>query len=98
MIVVKRDKMIDGTKIQIEDWSINYDFYSKNSTIGAYPIARENENDNPFSAGRGETFRLELDFENEEQCKNAFDMLKSGQKTLKDFGHYAINKRHIQII
>lgn len=43
MEIIKKEKMIDGTKIQIENWNNSYpNTFEKNSTIACYPISKYN--------------------------------------------------------
>lgn len=89
MQVIKRDIMPDGTKIQIEDWSNDYNFYKKNSTIALYPIAINSIYKNPKSIypypERGKTFRASLDFDTEENARYAFQSMVNGSKTYMDY-------------
>lgn len=76
--------MLDGTKIQIEDWNKDYSFMAHGSIIGVYPIAKESIN-GQFAPKRGKSFRLELKFESFEAAKEAFLQLQNNEKELKDF-------------
>ncbi|WP_373262020.1 hypothetical protein [Hungatella hathewayi] len=40
MEVIEKGNAPDGTRIQIEDWSMNYSSYPRKSTIGFYPKAK----------------------------------------------------------
>lgn len=87
MKVLEVDLMPDKTKIQIEDWSEDYDFHAPNSTIGAYPIAQLN-GEQFYSPKRGRTFRLSFKFSDEAEARKAFDELLKGEKQLIDFKEY----------
>lgn len=73
-----------GTKIQMEDWSGEFNFMSYASTIGAYPTSQVN-GQGQFSPKRNKTFRVDLRFENQEEAEVAFHELKNGNKALLDF-------------
>lgn len=84
MKIIAKDKMKDGTKIQIEDWSNDYTCFSPSSSLAAYPISK-NTVPGCFSPRVGETFRVEFQFNNAKQCKEAFDYLASDKKLLHDY-------------
>lgn len=92
MKVLKRDIMPDGTKIQIDDWSKDYpNVYAYASTVGAYPVAKE---DSEYGwIKRNQTFRLDLNFDNQEQAEQAFSYLLDGKKKLIDYQNYFHNGR-----
>lgn len=78
--------MIDGTKIQIENWNNDYpNIYKKNSTVACYPVAKENIYGVWCYPCRGEAFRFEMKFENEEKAKESYNMLICGKKKLIDY-------------
>ena len=90
MKIIRKGTTPNGTHIQIEDWSENYTFHNKNATIGFYPMAIHDiyDEENPHFPAypkRGETFRSEFDFNTEEEAKEAFDSLQSGEKSFMDF-------------
>ena len=78
----KETLMTDGTKIRIEDWSDDYSFRNPFDTIVAYPICTR-------TAGNfikeGESFRLELSFNNKEESEKAYKSLIKGDKTFVDY-------------
>ena len=89
MQIMERGIMPDGTKIQIEDWSKDYDFHKKNSTIAFYPMAvnsiyKNSKSRHPYPE-RGETFRASLDFDAEEDAMDAFQSMVNGSKTYMDY-------------
>lgn len=97
MQVITVNSMPDGTKIQIEDWSEDYDFHAQNSTIGAYPIAQVNGKQF-YSPKRGRTFRLSFNFFDEAEARKAFDELLKGEKQLIDFKKHVNNKRLLEFL
>lgn len=88
MKVIEKSTMPNGTEIQIEDWSQNYDFMPYAGTVAAYPIARES-GDGTFSPQRGKPFRLAFDFKTTENAAVCFEQLKKGEKQLTDFADVA---------
>lgn len=83
MKVIRRDKMPNGTDIQQEDWSMNYSFYAPKSTIAVYPLAiMTNESG---LIGRGDKFRLELDFNSEKEANKCYENLISGKSKINDY-------------
>jgi len=96
MKVVIKDKMPDGTDIQIEDWSENYPNVHKfGDLVVAYPISKYITLDEHIR--QGERFRCELNFKTHEQALEAFENLKNGTKTLLDYDLY-INIKHYKLL
>ena len=89
MQIIRKETTPNGTDIQIEDWSEDYPgTFKKNATIGFYPMALNSiyhDEGFPEYPKRGETFRSEFDFNTEEEAKEAFDSLQSGEKSFMDF-------------
>lgn len=89
MKVIERAVMPDGTEIQLEDWGNDYSFHKKNSTIAFYPMAINSIYKNPKSEHpypeRGKTFRASLDFDTEENARDAFQNMVDGSKTHIDY-------------
>ena len=95
MKIVDKGVMPDGTKIQIEDWSMDYDSQTYGSTVAAYPVATETTY---LPSGiqypkKGKTFRLDLEFGSNEETKAAFDELQAGRKDLVDYKENAYNRK-----
>ena len=89
MKVIKKSKMADGTKIQIEDWREDYSF-EKTLEIGVYPKA-QNSSKNGYIEKNNE-FRLSLtNFKNDKQVENTFGQLEKGQIRLGDLSDYFRN-------
>lgn len=80
MIVLQREKMPNGTTIQIEDWTEDY---KNHWNVGAYPIAKEGDKYGWIK--RKQTFRLTLNFDSKKQAEQAFSELLSGEKELIDY-------------
>jgi len=77
MKVLIREKMPDGIKVQLEDWSENGQM---KWCVGAYPVSKA---DSKYKwIRRGERFRLSLYFENKAQAEVAFDLLVTGKQAL----------------
>ena len=88
MEVIKRSTTVNGVKIQIENWSKDYpNIYKENSTIALYPKSKANISSNwcNFYPRIGESFRIDLNFNDSVECKNAFNLLVEGKKNIIDF-------------
>lgn len=87
MEVIEKGNAPDGTRIQIEDWSMNYSSYPRKSTIGFYPKAKHSlyNDDNPPYPERGKNFRACFSFDSEEEAKKAFDDIVSGRKSYMEY-------------
>lgn len=90
MEVIEKGNAPDGTRIQIEDWSMNYSSYPRKSTIGFYPKAKHSlyNDDNshfPPYPERGKIFRACFSFDSEEEAKKAFDDIVSGRKSYMEY-------------
>ena len=91
MFVVKKGVTSTGIDIQIEDWSDVYpNLFKKNATVGFYPKAVNDiyNEDYPHWAPypkRGEVFRASLNFDTEEEAREAFNAMRSGEKTYMDY-------------
>ena len=83
MKIVKRNKIFNNIDIQQEDWSEDYSCYSKNSTIAVYPVAIITNESGLI--GRGDRFRLTLDFDTEEQANECYENLISGKAKINDY-------------
>lgn len=84
MKVLKRSEMLDGTKIQIENWKNDYDFI-KTLNIAVYPIAQRGSEAN-------KTFRLELEnFESDAEVEDIFNRLENGKIELAELTNYFRN-------
>lgn len=84
MQIIEKAKLYNEIDIQIEDWSKDYSCFSYASTLAAYPKSKNNCR-GAFSPKLGEKFRAEFDFDNTEECKQAFIDLQSGKTMLKDY-------------
>ena len=97
MFIIEKGTTPSGMEIQIENWNDAYNFIPKNATIGFYPMAvndiyREDKPHFHAYPKRGETFRASLEFNTDEEAKNAFEDLKSGKKTYIHFlDNYKMN-------
>ena len=85
MKVIQRGIAPDGTKIQREEWHETNNFIPFGSTVAAYPIAKENGTGVLEYPEKGRIFRVDFQFENEEEAKKCFIQLLNGEKSLKDF-------------
>lgn len=83
MKVLDRAKTPEGIDIQIEDWKETYSFINT-LNIATYPIAKNTSKYRWVEGGR--RFRLNIStFNNDEEVKQAFDDLISGNKQIIDF-------------
>lgn len=88
MKVIEKSITASGLNIQIEDWSKDYpNIYKENSTIALYPKSKADISGRwcNFYPRVGESFRVDLNFNNEMECKNAFKLLIQGEKDIIDF-------------
>ena len=88
MEVIKRSSTLKGVKIQIENWSKDYpNTYKENSTIALYPKSKVDVENNwcNYHPRVGESFRVSLNFNDEMECKNAFNLLVEGKRDIIDF-------------
>lgn len=97
MKVTDVSSMKDGTKIQIEDWHDDFNFFEENSTLAAYPISKVNQK-GQFAPKMNRTFRLSFNFSTEEETQQAFIDLKIGAKQLIDFKDQLNNPEKIECI
>lgn len=86
MKVIRRNKMPNGTDIQQEDWSMNYDCFSPKSTIAVYPVSMKACKEKNII--NGEKFRLALQFDSEEQANNCYDSLSEGTSKISDYKEF----------
>ena len=87
----------DGMNIQLENWHVNFESIPFGSTIACYPRSKV-ESSVPFGPKKGETFRLQVDFENNETAINAFRDILFGEKKLYDFTNNISDKRLLEYI
>ena len=82
--------MPDGTQIQIEDWSEDYNCYAPAETVAAYPISKKTiYKKNSIGYPReGKKFRASFNFGTAKVAKEAFETLIAGTSSLKDFSAY----------
>ena len=93
MKVLQTGIMTDGTKIQIEEWKENYSFMSYASTIASYPKSKVSH-EGSYSPKGNKEYRFSFNFESEEQTKEMFNSLLSGNKQLKDLVQYMHNSKY----
>lgn len=97
MKILQKGTMPNGTKIQIEDWSKDYNFKFYSSTLASYPISKTNHKGS-FAPKEGKLYRFAFDFKTEEEAKNAFNSLIKGNKSLLDYKEYLNRKEYINCI
>lgn len=97
MNVTKVGAMPCGTKIQIENWHDDYRFFAPKSTLAAYPKSKISM-DGEFSPKRNRKFRVSFNFDNEEETKQAYKELETGNKQLIDFKDHINNPEKIECI
>ena len=90
MKVLERATTPNGTKIQIEDWTQDYDCF-KTLSIATYPIATRKPitTEIPFFE-MNKPFRVDInrDWKSNDEVKKAFEELKNGTKNILDFGKH----------
>ena len=84
MKIIEKAKLYNEIDIQIEDWSKDYSCFSYASTLAAYPKSKNNCR-GVFSPKVGIKFRAAFEFDNADECKQAFIDLQSGKTLLKDY-------------
>ena len=72
----------DGIKIRIEDWSGDFSFHKPFDMVVAYPVCKRTVG---TFIKEGESFRLELNFNNKEESEEAYNNLVKGDKTYIDY-------------
>lgn len=97
MKILQKDKMPNGTAIQLEDWSEDYLFMDYASTIGVYPISKYNSQ-KQFGPKQGKPFRIDLDFNSQEEAGKAYTDLIEGKTNLLDYIHQMHDKTLIEFI
>jgi hypothetical protein len=97
MKVIETVTMPNGTDIQIEEWNETYNFMPYASKLATYPISKMSRG-LYFGPRGGEYYRFSFDFENAEECKKAFDLLKEGKAQLKDYVKYMDRKEYADCI
>ena len=97
MKVLEVSSMPCGTKIQIEDWSKDYNFMPKANTLAAYPKSKVSL-DGQFAPKLNKPFRVSFNFDSESEAKQAFYELEAGTKRLINFKENINNPRKIQCI
>lgn len=90
MEIVLKNKIIspvDGEYLlQLEDWHEDYpNTFAPCSTLAAYPAAKAPLGRGFVARKKGETFRLQMDFESAQEAAAAMSELFLHSKTLKDF-------------
>lgn len=85
--MLERAVMPDGTGIQINDWSENYSCDAYGSELAAYAISK-NTCKGPFAPKVNEKWRFGFIFNSHEECKEAFEKLKTGEAVLKDYAEF----------
>ena len=93
IIIVEKDLLQDGTKVQIEDWSTEYSFMKYGTTLASYPKSKANHK-GEFAPKLDKSFRCAFDFNSHEEAKNAYDELLSGNKTLSDYKKFLQSKEY----
>lgn len=88
MRVIKKGVMPDGVKIQIEDWSEDYDFHTESDTLAGYPIAKKTLNTPLQYPELYRPFRVSFNLGNRKKTETAFNDLINGNKSLRDFIEY----------
>lgn len=83
MKVLQTGIMPNGTHIQIEEWHENYSFMPYGSTIASYPKSKVSHEGNYAPKGN-QIYRFAFNFESEQETKDIFNSLLSGEKKLVD--------------
>lgn len=99
MKVLERAKTPQGIDIQIEDWTEDYSCFDTLS-IAAYPKSERMPKSRKSYVTPGETFRVSINrgFTNNEDVRKAFEELKQGVKTVKDFANQFWDLWHVEML
>lgn len=97
MKVLDKGIILDGTKIQIENWKEDYSFMEYGSTLASYPTSKQTLKGS-FSPNLGRKFRCEFTFNSYEETKEAFEQLLSGNKTLMDYKEFIKDRELLSCI
>lgn len=97
MEVTNVSSMPCGTKIQIEDWSEDYKFFSPSSTLAAYPKSKVSKG-GQFGPNLNKTLRVSFNFDSKTETMQAFKGLEVGIKQLSDFIEKINNPEKIECI
>lgn len=85
--IITRDRMPDGTKIQLENWKEVYPTVEKTIMIAAYPTAKNDS----YWIRKGEPFRLQISrlFGSDQEVEYIYQGLIDGRISLEDLAaHY----------
>ncbi|WP_275372659.1 hypothetical protein [Clostridium tertium] len=92
MKVLEKGIMPDGTHIQIEDWSSDYNIHSYGCDLATFPKSKSTHS-GPFEPKANETYRFEFKFDSNTDAMIAFNSLITGDKQLFYFIEYFSSKR-----
>lgn len=84
MKVLQIDSMPCGTKVQLERWELDAHLNIPIDIVAAYPKALETM-PGQFAPKRGRSFRLAIEFDNEQDSKQAYESLLNGDASLIDY-------------
>lgn len=73
-----------GTKVQLERWESDAHLNIPIDIVAAYPKALETMS-GQFAPKRGRTFRLAIQFENQQEAEQAYGCLLNGDASLLDY-------------
>lgn len=83
MRIVAKATMPNGTNIQLEDWSENYEHLKNELVLAAFPTANRSVK-GAFMPKEGEKFRASFYFSNT-KTEEIFNALKKGTNKLSDY-------------
>lgn len=90
MVVLKRDRMPDGTSIQLEEWnSYAMQVFKNEKVITCYPVM-EFKPEAVMFGEIGKTFRVEINAE-ESEVDDIYNKLVSGQAAILDYKNQFYN-------
>ena len=85
MIVIKRDKVPDGTSIQMEEWGcFPFKIYGREKVVACYPIMKFKPETVMFGLV-GHTFRVEIVPGEDDDVEEIYRKLTSGEAALIDY-------------
>lgn len=83
MKVLKTGTMPEGTHIQIEDWSDDYNFVPYGNMLASYPKSKATH-EGQYSPKGNEIYRFSFEFNSNEDAEKMFSDLLNGGKELSD--------------
>lgn len=82
-----------GVRVQLEDWSEDYEHHAYADVVVAYPLSKKDTH-KPFGPQLNRSFRCAFHFKSTEEARDAYEKLVSGERVLSDYGDYMELKQY----